>query len=148
MEQRDWLEWHRPYDDPASPLAQRLDLVQGAFRAALDRCAPGAIGVVSMCAGQGRDVIGVLADHPRAADVEARLVEWDERIVDVARDAAARAGLSGVTVVAGDAGVTDAYGGAVPAEIVLACGVFGNISDDDIERTVAALPSLCAAGPP
>jgi len=29
---------------------------------------------------------------------------------------------------------------------VLACGVFGNISDDDIHRTIAALPSLCAPG--
>jgi hypothetical protein len=29
--------------------------------------------------------------------------------------------------------------------VVLACGVFGNITDDDISRTVRALPTLCAA---
>ena len=45
----------------------------------------------------------------------------------------------------GDAGVTDVYIGAVPAQIILACGVFGNIPDDDISRTVEALASLCAA---
>ena len=37
-----------------------------------------------------------------------------------------------------------AYAGAVPADIVLACGIFGNITDDDIHNTVAHLPSLCA----
>ena len=34
----------------------------------------------------------------------------------------------------------------MPAELVLACGVFGNISDDDIARTIETLPSLCAPG--
>ena len=43
-----------------------------------------------------------------------------------------------------DAGLTDAYVGAVPADLVLACGVFGNVSDADVEPTVEALPELCA----
>jgi hypothetical protein len=38
------------------------------------------------------------------------------------------------------------YVGAVPADLVLVCGVFGNISDGDIEATVAVLPSFCAPG--
>ena len=42
----------------------------------------------------------------------------------------------GLEVVEADAGTSDAYAGAVPADLVLACGVFGNISDADIERTV------------
>ena len=45
-----------------------------------------------------------------------------------------------------DAGTTDAYEGAVPADLVVACGIFGNVSLDDIERTIRALPSLCAPG--
>jgi hypothetical protein len=49
-------------------------------------------------------------------------------------------------VVKGDAGLTDAYRTSVPAEIVLACGVFGNITDDDIARTISGLSSLCALG--
>ena len=32
-------------------------------------------------------------------------------------------------MVEGDAGTSDAYAGAVPADLVLACGIFGNISD-------------------
>jgi hypothetical protein len=76
----------------------------------------------------------------------ARLVELDERNVAVARQAARAAGLGGVEVKRADAGVTDACVGAVPAQIVVVCGIFGNISDGDIQGTVAALPSLCAPG--
>jgi hypothetical protein len=35
---------------------------------------------------------------------------------------------------------------AVPADVLMVCGVFGNISDDDVQTTVKALPSLCTAG--
>ncbi len=139
---RDWREWHRDYDDPASRLARRLRVVQGFVRDALDRHPPGPIRVISMCAGEGRDLLGVLADHRRAADVTGRLVELD---ADLAATAAAHAP-PGVEVVRGDASTTSAYAGAVPADLVLACGIFGNVVDDDIHRTVEILPTLCAPG--
>jgi hypothetical protein len=144
MSVRDWHGWHQAYDDPASPLSRRLALVQGCIRAAFDHCAPGPIRAVSVCAGQGRDLLGVLAEHPRSADVRARLVELDPRNVAVGRSAAA--GLPGVEVVLGDAAVTDAYAGAVPADLVLLCGIFGNLRDADIERTIHLAPQLCAPG--
>ena len=37
---------------------------------------------------------------------------------------------------------TSAYVGAVPADVILVCGVFGNVTDADIHRTVAELPRL------
>ena len=46
----------------------------------------------------------------------------------------------------GDASLTDAYAGLVPADLVLACGVFGNISEPEIRRTVACCAQLCATG--
>src|SRR5947208_1455065 len=50
----DWLEWHAPYDDPASPLGRRLAVVQQRAREAIDRAPPGPVRVISMCAGQRR----------------------------------------------------------------------------------------------
>ena len=91
-------------------------------------------------------MIGVLTGHRRRDDVRARLVELDERNVAFARQAAQAAGLHGVEVLQADAGITDACAGAVPAQIVMACGIFGNITGSDIQATVAALPSLCAPG--
>ena len=110
--------------------------------AALHAAAPGPIRVVSLCAGQGHDLIGALDGHPRAADVQARLVELDPHNCDAARAVAP----PGVDVLCGDASDTTSYAGAVPAELVLACGVFGNISDDDIVRTIETIRSLCAPG--
>src|SRR5579863_5296566 len=106
--QPDWVEWHRDYDDPDSPLSRRLELVQGRLRAELDDAPAGDIRLISLCAGQGRDVIGVLSGHPRRDDVRARLVELDERNVAVARQAAQAAGLHRVEVLQADAGITDA----------------------------------------
>jgi hypothetical protein len=146
MARRDWVEWHRDYDDPGSLLSRRGTRVQGHLRAEFERAPAGDIRVISLCAGQGRDVIGVLSGHPRRDDVRARLVELDERNVALARQAAQAAGLHGVEVLQADAGVTDACVGAVPAQVVVACGIFGNITGSDIRATVAALPSLCAPG--
>jgi hypothetical protein len=144
--QRDWVEWHRDYDDPGSLLSRRGELVQGHLRAEFERAPAGDMRLISLCAGQGRDVIGALRGHPRRVDVRARLVELDERNVALARQAAQAAGLDGVEVLQADAGVTDACAGAVPAQVVVACGIFGNITGRDIQATVAALPSLCAPG--
>jgi hypothetical protein len=43
-------------------------------------------------------------------------------------------------------GLVAACAGVVPAQIVVACGIFGNITGSGIQATVAALPSLCAPG--
>ncbi|HMD45639.1 MAG TPA: hypothetical protein VKG43_05745 [Acidimicrobiales bacterium] len=142
----DWFAWHHPYDDPHSALSRRLAAVQQAVAGVLEAAPPGPRRAVSVCAGQGRDLIGVLADHPRRADVTARLVEGDPRNAAAARAAAAAAGLSGVEVVVADGTVTDPYAGAVPADLVLACGVFGNVADDRLEAAVGRLRLLCAPG--
>jgi hypothetical protein len=142
MTGEDWVRWHDAYEDPGSSLARRLVAVQQLIRTFLDGRPPGPVRVVSMCAGQGRDILGVLADHPRRRDVTGRLVELDARNAEVARERAPAA----IEVLVGDAAETANYAGAVPADLVLACGVFGNISDGDIHRTIASLPGFCAAG--
>ena len=142
MTSQDWAQWHAAYDDPDSILAQRLATVQDRIRDAVTAAAPGPIRVVSMCAGDGRDLVGSLVDHPRRADVRARLVELSPELADRGRAAA----WDGIEFVVGDAAETDHYAGAVPADLVLACGVFGNISDADVAGTITAMPQFCAAG--
>ena len=142
----DWVAWHDGYEDPLSPHSVRLRLIQGHIAAFLASRRSGPIRAVSVCSGDGRDLLGVLANHPRRGDVNARLVELDSQLASQAAQTAARAGLDLVEVVTADASQTDAYVGAVPADLVLVCGVFGNISDDDIDVTVRRLPQLCAPG--
>ncbi|AVT39285.1 class I SAM-dependent methyltransferase family protein [Plantactinospora sp. BB1] len=143
---RDWHDWHRDYADPDSALSRRLDTVQARIREFLDTAAPGPVRAISVCAGQGRDLLDVLAGHPRRAEVTARLVELDPRNARVAAEAARAAGLHRVEVVVGDAAAVDRYADLAPADLVLVCGVFGNVTDDDVRRTVGYCTQLCATG--
>ena len=123
---------------------ERLAIVQAQVEVAVLARPEGALRVVSMCSGEGRDLIEPISRLGVGARIRGRLVELDPTLAGRARDAAAAARLDGLEVVEGDAGVTTAYEGAVPADLVLVCGVFGNISDQDIKRAVASLPSFCA----
>jgi Methyltransferase domain len=144
--ERDWVDWHQLYDVPGSMLARRLATVQDRISDALDAARPGPLRAISVCAGQGRDLLTVLERHRRGGDVSARLVDLDPGNVAVAWQRASEAGLEKVEAVVGDASLIDAYDGMVPADLVLACGVFGNITDADIARTVSYLPALCSPG--
>ena len=140
----DWIGWHEQYESANSPLAERLAVIQAHITATLDASDGRDLNVISICAGDGRDLLTVLASHPFGRKVTARLVEADLVLAEAARDRARAGDLREVEIVAGDAGVTDAYVGAAPADLVLACGVFGNVEDADVERTIQAMPSLCA----
>ncbi len=143
---RDYVAWHEQYADPGSTLLRRLAMVREALHGELD-ARPGPVRVVSLCAGDGRDLLGVLAERDDAARVSATLVEVLPELVDRARDAAA--GLAAeVEVVAADAGRSDTYAGltTVPADVVLLVGVLGNLGDADVATTLAAMPQLCAPG--
>ena len=137
------MEWHRSYEEDPS-MADRLRVVQGRIREALSHRPTGRVRVISACAGDGRDLLGALIGHPRAHDVVARLVELAPELLEAGRERASRAGLVGVEFKLGDAATSNAYAGAVPADIVLFCGVFGNISDVHVRGAIQHLPELCA----
>jgi hypothetical protein len=146
MALRDYAEWHDDYDRPGSALHLRLLVVQDLIASALDELPPGPVRVISMCAGQGRDLITVARRHRRGGDLTGILVEADPRNVTAARQDIQQAGLDRLTVIEGDAGQSGIYAGAVPADLVLACGIFGNVSDEDVGQTVRFIPALCAPG--
>jgi hypothetical protein len=143
---QDWARWHDSYDDPSSPLSTRLATVRAHLADAITAAPPGSVSLVSLCAGQGHDVLGVLPDHPRRDDVIPLLVELDPRNARLAAARASRKGLARVEVREADAGLTASYADALPADVLLLCGIFGNVSDDDIRATVTATPALCAPG--
>lgn len=134
---RDWHAWYDGYDDPTSSLSRRLATVRAAVASVLADAA-GPVRLVSICSGDGRDTLPVL----EGVDVTGVLVEIDPELAARARAAAP----AGIEVRTADAGTTSSYADACPADVFLACGVFGNVSDGDLARTVAALPSLLATG--
>lgn len=141
----DWSAWHEDYANSASGLADRLAAVRSQIGRFLDATAAQPVRVVSACAGDGRDLLGELSTRTDAGRVTAFLVEKDAGLAERARRAA-NALRATVEVRHGDAGRSDSYTHAVPADLVLLCGVFGNISDADVRTTVQAAPQLCAPG--
>lgn len=129
----DWVGWHEGYADPGSSLSRRRAVVQRELRTALDGL-DGPIRLISMCAGDGGDVLPVLGGHPAGARTDALLVELNPEL-------ARRAGTT-----PRDAGLSDSYLGHGRAHILLACGVFGNMTLEDAHRTIAAIPGLTEPG--
>ncbi|MFT4085200.1 MAG: class I SAM-dependent methyltransferase [Nocardioides sp.] len=142
-ELRNYVEWHRIYDDPDSSMSWRLGVVRSLVSQFLDEH-PGAVRILSSCAGDGRDVLDVLAHRDDASRVSVVLLEIDPVLAARAREAGRLTGAD-VEVREVDAGSTDAYQGAVPADLVLLVGIFGNLATADVERAIAAAPHLCAA---
>jgi hypothetical protein len=146
LRESSWYVWHAPYDALDSVETDRLSAVQDVLGEALDGSPAGPLRVVSACAGQARDLLPVLIHHPRGRDVTARLIELDPLNAAFLDGALGSTRLTGVEVVRADAGETSAYAGAVPADLVLLCGVFANVDPGDAARTAQILPCLCRPG--
>jgi hypothetical protein len=144
---KDWYEWHDLYNTELR-LQQRLEIVQKFIAHSLNASPDGAIRVVSVCAGDGRDLLGTLKNHPRAKDVSARLVELNPQLVERGRATIESLGLAKqIEFVNGDATVAANYVGAVPADIVIVCGVFGNLADEkELSRLLDNLRFLSKQG--
>jgi SAM-dependent methyltransferase len=138
------VSWHDAYGDPSSSLSRRLRVVQDLIGRWLDVTSPRPVRVVSLCAGDGRDLLEVMAARDDSDRVTAALVELDPDLADEARG---RAGpWPRVDVRTADAGDPSVYADLPHADLVLLCGVLGNVSDADVEHTIASLPALCAPG--
>jgi hypothetical protein len=140
----DWVAWHEPYDDPESPLSRRLAIVQVLLHEAIAGHAGDRLRILSLCSGDGRDVLPVAGRLRDRTVVSGRLIEAEPTLARQARARAALERLDGIEVVCGDAARTSNHRGAIPADLVVACGIFGNLSDEDVDRFIDALPLFCA----
>jgi hypothetical protein len=141
---KDWVDWHRSYDDPDSSLSRRLAVVRQRLSETLDVGRTPAT-ILSLCAGDGRDILPVLATRPPGSAV-VRLVEQDDALAARARASADAAGLPGVDVTCGDAGAVTTFVDLLPVDLLMLCGVFGNVTPEDVARTVALVPTLVTPG--
>ncbi|WP_138498226.1 class I SAM-dependent methyltransferase family protein [Nostoc sp. PA-18-2419] len=143
---KDWYEWHDLYKIEPK-LQQRLEIVREYIAYSLNASPLGAIRIVSLCAGDGRDLLGTLENHPRAKDVSARLVEINSNLVERGRATIESLGLAKqIEFINGDATLATNYVGAVPADIVIVCGVFGNLTDGELNRLLDNLSFLSKTG--
>ncbi|MGH7758100.1 MAG: methyltransferase domain-containing protein [Candidatus Dormibacteria bacterium] len=142
----DWIEWHRGYVDPRTPQARRLPLVRAGIAEALsERAGRDELRILSLCAGDGRDLLPELARHPEPLG-RAVLVELDPNLAKAARRRASSLGLARVAVVVGDAGSGDLLRPHLPVDLLLLCGIFGNLAVADLRRTIEVVPGMLRRG--
>ena len=140
---RSWSGWptaayaHARYQN-------RLQAVQEHLCGSLNEAPAGPLRLLSLCAGDGRDVIGILRTHERRLDVSAWLIELDRQSVTSGAREASVAGL-GHTVHFRQADATDyaTYLDVAPADIVLVCGVWGHVPAHERASLAGALAGLC-----
>jgi ubiquinone/menaquinone biosynthesis C-methylase UbiE len=141
-----WARWHRDYDDPSSALSKRLELVCRRVDEAIVAVQSPEVRLVSLCSGQGRDVVAALRNHPRRDFVSGLLVDTDSHNVGIARRSLRQADLPRIEVIQADASNLAVLEDWVPADVLLLCGIFGNISDEDVHRTIDNASRCCAPG--
>ena len=124
---RDWHALHEAYADPTSSLSRRLAEVRSQLAALLADC-EGPVRLLSLCSGDGRDTVPVLAASGR--EVDACLIELDPELAEAARLAAREADVT-VEVRTADAGAVAAFEDLLPVDVV---------------RTVAAARVMVATG--
>jgi hypothetical protein len=139
---RDWHSWHEQYADPTSSLSRRLVEVRSQLASVLD-AREGPVRLLSLCSGDGRDTIPVLAGA--SCRVDACLVELDPELAEAARRAADESGVA-LEVRTADAGAVSSFEDRLPVDVLMLCGVFGNVTDVDVVRTVAAARLMVASG--
>ena len=142
----EWSDWHDAYQDTSSELVGRMTGVRRHVAAIVAEAPAGPVTVLSICGGQGRELIGALEGHPRKGDVRGRLVELDADNTAFASRWAAKAGLSGLEVVTGDASVGASYEGLAPVDLVVISGVFGHLSTSDRLHLIDFTRQLCRTG--
>lgn len=139
-----WVAWHDAYADAGSSLSRRLVVVRrriGEALDALDHLERLPVRVLSLCAGDGRDLLPELTARPGLA-VRAVLVELDARLAGAAREGAA--GLKGVEVRQADAGELTSCVDVLPVDLLLLCGIFGNVPTAHVRSTIDAVPAMLA----
>ena len=141
-----WSSWHDEYANSDSELNARKRAVQNQVAAIVEQCPPGPVTVVSICGGQGRELIGAVENHARRADVRGRIVELDPENSAFARAWARKAGLDNLEVVTGDASLSASFAGLPPVDIVVISGVFGHIDVADQKLLVSFLRQICRKG--
>ena len=142
---REWNGWpEQAYQKAHYRL--RLEMVQQHLTECLDAAPSGSVRIISMCAGDGRDVIGAVQSHARRRDVIAWLVELDQHSVAAGVRNAKIAGLDGTVNFRNEDATDYASYPFAPADILLVCGVWGHVPVCERDLLIRALTRLCKPG--
>jgi predicted RNA methylase len=142
----DWTSWHERYES-SKPLQERLNEVCAQITRVISKASGDCVRVISICAGDGRDLVGSLAALRGSATVCATLVESNLQLVAKGQAMVEEFGLADqIRFRCADATQSETYDGICPADLVILSGAFGNLRAHSVERLIVALQCLCTHG--
>jgi SAM-dependent methyltransferase len=146
LRSRGWNSWpDRAY--ARKRYQHRLATVKQQLQDCLDAAPAGPIKILSICAGDGRDVVGAVDQHPRRNDVAAWLVELSADSVALGKRHAVAAGLEeSLHFINGDATDLSTYKNVPACDVILLCGVWGHVPQTDTAALVQGLAAFCKPG--
>jgi 2-polyprenyl-3-methyl-5-hydroxy-6-metoxy-1,4-benzoquinol methylase len=139
-----WYDWHiEKHSDPNSYTSQRMTdiglVIEEYLKDTVHRS-----NIVSVCAGQGLDLIPILRQYPNSAD--AYLIDIEQQNIDHINKIST--GLEGIHTYAADATVSNTYiNNKIPrANLLLVCGVFAHLTSEDQSIFIQNMRSLLKPG--
>jgi Methyltransferase domain len=142
----DWDNWHKLYET-SEDFRTRLRMVCQQISAVLDRCPDGPIRIISICAGDGRDVLEAVSEHHRCGDVQAFLLDNHAASLERGQRSAEKASMSeNLHFMNADASLASSFTGLGHADLVLISGVLGHLDHADVPRLITKLPMLVKKG--
>src|SRR5262245_55612548 len=142
----DWTNWYKYYDITPG-LQERLRIVREQIATTLTECPSGPITIVSVCAGDGRDIVGALHDHVRRDDVIGWLLDTDAESLARGQAVATAAGLERqLQFLHANAALASSYRGIGRADLLVLSGMLAHLRHGDVARLIGSLPMLCKAG--
>ena len=125
----DWNDWHNHYDDLDSELSKRLGKVKEHIKNILLETENPT--VLNICSGQGKDILESMLELDK--DAEVFLIDTNIDALNSGINFAKKNNIGTITFINEDASHTSTYKKYdIPkSNIVLACGLFGHLNEDD-----------------
>ncbi len=139
----DWAEWHKRYESVPS-LQERLAVVCEEISLAISATRTKPVRILSICSGDGRDVILSTAASKLRKSISGVLIELNPDLVARGRSTIKEFSLQEeISFQCSDATKSETYRSIAPAHIVVLSGVFGNLKYEDVGLLIDSLRSLC-----
>lgn len=142
-----WQTRNSLYNDPTSGLSLKLIHIKNLIKSFLKESDRDII-VVSLASGQGRDILESVYELQSDKKISIYLIDSDQESLDYAANFCIEKSISNVTLVLGDASLSDLFKKyEIPrADLILMCGIFGRMSLLDIESIIKSSKQLINDG--
>lgn len=138
-----WTEWHEnAYNNTNSLAYQRTEIVKNLINKYLYEINKNVV-IVSIGAGQGRDILSVLKERKDNNRIFTYLIDTDMECLDYAKNYAEKNNIINVNVVNIDGSLTENYKDIPKADLIIFCGMMNQKNTEEVKSLANNMKFLC-----